>query len=381
MPVKRYKTKSIQDALRKIKRDMGPDAMILSTKRIPKCARSPYGHDLFEVSASSGSESAHYQSPEHNSGHNQASCTRQSPVLSENSWQMHEKEGASVKDEQVSMNDILFILDQQKTLPDFLHTLPGCLSLYTKLIRAGISENRVRAYIKKGSSHAASHGITYEDIKNSILKEIMQSIPIHNPFRLNGKKKHMAAFIGPTGVGKTTTIAKLAADLSLNHKKRVGLISIDGYRIGAVEQLNTYAAIMGIPCISAFTKKDVQIAVQKMQNRDIILIDTAGQSHLDKNRIKELGRLIGSNTSISSHLVLSASTNRLDMKEAVEKFSVFRPETYVFTKVDETKQRGRIIDQIQEKKIPVSFITNGQNVPEDITQATQKGILQLVLKN
>ncbi len=184
--------------------------------------------------------------------------------------------------------------------------------------------------------------------------------------------------MGPTGVGKTTTIAKLAADLCLKQKMSVGLISVDGYRIGAVDQLKTYASIMGIPCLPAFTHEDVQHAINKMKSMDVLLIDTAGQNHLDKQRMSELGRLI-SGQSISKHLVLSTTAKSADMKEAAESFANLDPKTYIFTKIDETRQRGGIIDQIFHLNLPVSFLTNGQKVPDDIIKATRKNISKVVL--
>ena len=190
----------------------------------------------------------------------------------------------------------------------------------------------------------------------------------------------MAAFIGPTGVGKTTTIAKLAAMLRLHHKKEIGIISVDSYRIGAVDQLRTYASIMGLPCLSAFTPRELQMAVQKMRNKEIVLIDTAGQSHLDEDRMKELRQLMEGAHEISSHLVLSVTTEPQDMKEVAKNFSILNPETYVFTKLDETRRRGTIIDQVIQFKMPISFVTNGQRVPEDITTASKKNILKLILR-
>ena len=189
----------------------------------------------------------------------------------------------------------------------------------------------------------------------------------------------MAAFIGPTGVGKTTTIAKLAALLRLRHKKEVGIISVDSYRIGAVDQLRTYASIMGLPCLSAFTPRELQMAVGKMRDKDIVLIDTAGQSHLDRDRMKALRQLMEGAHEVSSHLVLSVTTEPQDMKEVARNFSILHPETYIFTKLDETRRRGTIIDQVLRLKMPISFVTDGQRVPEDILTASKRNILKLIL--
>ncbi len=122
------------------------------------------------------------------------------------------------------------------------------------------------------------------------------------------------------------------------------------------------------------------MAVRKMRDKEIVLIDTAGQSHLDKDRMRELGRFMEGTPGISSHLGLSATTERNDMKEAAKNFSMLQPETYLFTKLDETSRSGVIIDQVAQLKMPISFLTNGQRVPEDIVIATRRSILKLILR-
>jgi flagellar biosynthesis protein FlhF len=136
---------------------------------------------------------------------------------------------------------------------------------------------------------------------------------------------------------------------------------------------------MGLPCLSAFTREDLKKAINTLKNKDVILIDTAGQSHLDKDRMKELGSLLKGSLAISSHLVLSATTEQRDMKEAAKSFAALKPETYVFTKLDETRRRGGIIDQVSDSQLPISYVTNGQRVPEDITPADKRSILRVVL--
>jgi flagellar biosynthesis protein FlhF len=206
------------------------------------------------------------------------------------------------------------------------------------------------------------------------------AVSVTDPFAGKENGRCAVAFVGPTGVGKTTTIAKLSAELSLKQKKKVGIISVDSYRIGAVDQLKTYAAIMGLPFLSAFSKEDLGRAMKKMAGRDVILIDTAGQSHRDVKRLKELGALLGDSLSIDTHLVLSAATKSEDMKAAADSFSILKPSSYVFTKVDETGTRGGLLDQLMDRKLPVSFITNGQRVPEDIFTASPRRLLKLVLQ-
>jgi flagellar biosynthesis protein FlhF len=136
---------------------------------------------------------------------------------------------------------------------------------------------------------------------------------------------------------------------------------------------------MGLACLPAFSPEEFGKALSHFENLDVILVDTAGQSHLDLTRMRELSRLMEGGGTMSCHLVLSATAKPEDMREAAKNFATLSPESYVFTKVDETRTRGGLIDQVMDLRLPVSFITNGQRVPEDIMGATKRRILDLVL--
>jgi flagellar biosynthesis protein FlhF len=382
MAVKRYKAKTIQEAIRRIKEDFGPDAMILSTRRLPKSPRNPYGQNYFEVTAALQSEASDIALEESYRIDESLNTLDRSvtesgvtnglkPSMGERLTTLHTK--------LFSIKDMLLLIDQAGGLPDFLHRFPESLVLYARLVKSGISSRRAQTFMKHALEPLENKYFRKEDITNRVFNEILSVITVMDPFPSENGHRHLVAFIGPTGVGKTTTIAKLAAILSLQRKKSVGIISVDSYRIGAVDQLRTYAGIMGLPCLSAFSSQDLHRAVLKMQHRDIVLIDTAGQSHLDKDRMKALSQLMNGQHAISNHLVLSATTERGDMKEAAENFAVLKPRTYVFTKLDETRRRGTIIDQVMDLKLPISFVTNGQRVPEDIQTVNKESLLRLIL--
>ena len=148
----------------------------------------------------------------------------------------------------------------------------------------------------------------------------------------------------------------------------------------SVEQLKTYAGILGIPCFSAFNRSDLQIALGQLNEQDVILIDTAGQSHYDSQRMEELAAFMSSHSSINCHLLLSTSINESEMSAAARNFGTLDFDSYIFTKTDETKARGVIINQLLKLKKPVSFVTTGQRVPEDIFKATRTNILSLMFQ-
>jgi flagellar biosynthesis protein FlhF len=247
------------------------------------------------------------------------------------------------------------------------------------MIRSGIAEANAHSFLNSGGALEENAHSEFEDLHERVLQEILKVIDVTDPFG-RSKDQTIAAFVGPTGVGKTTTVAKLMANFSLKQKRSVGLISIDNYRIGAMEQLKTYASILGVPCFPAFTRSDLQFALKRLKDKDVILIDTAGQSHYDMQRMEELARLVISNSCINCHLLLSAATNESEMDSAAKNFGMLNFNSYIFTKTDETKARGVIVNQLLKLKKPVSFITTGQRVPEDIFKATRTKILNLMFQ-
>ncbi len=186
------------------------------------------------------------------------------------------------------------------------------------------------------------------------------------------------ALIGPTGVGKTTTIAKLAAHYALVEKKKVGLLTVDTYRIAAVEQLKTYSQIIDIPVGVAYTQADVLPAVAQFKDFDLLLIDTAGRSQKNIMQVGELKEMLKT-FRCETHLVLSAQTKENDMLEAAKRFSAARVDRLLFSKLDETSSYGTLLNVADKTGIPLSYFTVGQKVPEDIETAGGSRLADLIL--
>ncbi len=177
----------------------------------------------------------------------------------------------------------------------------------------------------------------------------------------------IAALVGPTGVGKTTTIAKLAAKFILKHGPRqVALITTDNYRIGAHEQLNTYGRILGIPVRVASSASELCNIINGFADKRLILIDTAGMSQRDMKLVEQINTLQQSGQAIRSYLVMSAATEYKAMNEIIKAFQVFEPQASILTKLDEAATIGSAISSIIEHNVPLSFIADGQQVPEDM---------------
>lgn len=189
----------------------------------------------------------------------------------------------------------------------------------------------------------------------------------------------VAHFVGPTGVGKTTTIAKLAAEQVLKHKRKVGFITSDTYRIAAVEQLRTYATILNVPLEVVFSPHDLLKAFQKLDDRDIIFMDTAGRNYRNEMYVSELNALLSPNGNSETFLVLSLTMKYRDMKAITENFMKFSIDKVLFTKLDETDSYGSIVNLVHDLRLHLSYVANGQSVPDDIAEADEERIVDLIL--
>jgi flagellar biosynthesis protein FlhF len=185
--------------------------------------------------------------------------------------------------------------------------------------------------------------------------------------------------VGPTGVGKTTTIAKLAGRLALIEKKKVGLITIDTYRIGAVEQLKTYAEIMNIPFKVVITLKEMQGAVKELEACDVILVDTTGRSSKNTMQISELRAFIQKVNADHIMLVMSGTTKNRDIQTILEGYNELAYEELIITKLDETSTYGCVYNIVKRSNKPIAYITTGQDVPDDIKVPSKNEIEKLIL--
>ncbi len=190
----------------------------------------------------------------------------------------------------------------------------------------------------------------------------------------------IVALIGPTGVGKTTTLAKIAAGFVLNKQVKAALITADTYRISAVEQLKTYSDIIGLPLDIVYNQDELRKAIRKHEDKDLILIDTAGRSQYNEYQLEELKTLLKANSRIEKHLVLSATTKERDARDIIERFSFCNPKRIIFTKVDETSSLGIILNLLYEKDMALSYLADGQSVPDDITVAGADTLAGLFLR-
>lgn len=254
-----------------------------------------------------------------------------------------------------------------------------------RTLQDALKEQEVDEGILKDLAGAAAAGETLRDSltdeAHDVLAEYLKShMTFADGIQLNQRGCHIVALIGPTGVGKTTTLAKIAARFVLEQGVDAALITADTYRISAVEQLKTYSDIIGLPLEIVYTPQELQTALHKFRQKDLVLIDTAGRSQHNEFQMKELVDFLAANPRIERHLVMSATTKNRDAADILEKFSVCEPDCIVFTKTDETASVGMILNLLYRKEIALSFLTNGQSVPDDIVPATPEALADLLLR-
>lgn len=256
--------------------------------------------------------------------------------------------------------------------------LPEDSPLSRELARNGVSTDLIRKIIDtlntlppQGESQSA----------NARLGETLgRLIKFAGNLRLKKNSPRIIALVGPTGVGKTTTTAKLAAMHALNRGNKVALITMDIFRVGAVEQLKTYSRIMGIPLEVASTPAELEKAVKKHSACDLIFIDTAGRSHKDKEKLDEMKSFFENKITVEVYLCLSATTKDRELEEILQRFSIFQISKVVFTKIDESESLGNMVNLLMKDNLSIAYFTTGQRVPEDIEIATPAKLADMILR-
>ncbi|TWU00744.1 flagellar biosynthesis protein FlhF [Stieleria varia] len=402
MRIQIFRAASLQAALEEIRQEMGPDASVLRTRQRRDGWMGWLGRTYVEVTAgiSEGSH-AHCDASSHEHSQQQSIGSGSSGGYAD---------GFSGND---FGRDVLGPLDVRQTNPrlDRLSdryrgpetlpmwdasgesvkprliepALPPQLAELEKSLRAaGVHETIVSRWIRSTCSFAANLGDDFpepwlEHLQRSVAREIRWSGPI----RTQPGSRHVVALVGPTGVGKTTTVAKLAAGFRLDSKRRVGLLTIDTFRIAAVEQLRSYADIMDLPMQVVEQPDQMQPALKRLGDVDLVLIDTAGRSPRSDSRIEQLVELLRLAEVDETHLVLSATSSAAVIGSVLQGFSPAHPTSAILTKLDETPCTAAVLSAVTASAtrpgMPLSYITNGQQVPDDIAIADATALVSRLL--
>lgn len=278
------------------------------------------------------------------------------------------------------------VQDLRQLIRSLIHTndhkmLPDAVVRVRKqLLANSVDEELVDDLVERGIREFQQvQDITEQEFRGILTKFIREELEkVDVPSSL-APTTRVASFMGPTGVGKTTTIAKLAAEQVLTYGKRVGLITTDTYRIAAVEQLRTYATILNVPLEVCYSPEDVQRAMEKFADFDLILVDTAGRNYHNQLNVKELQPYLTALQPDETFLVLALTSKPSDLSDIVRNFEQVPIQKFLFTKADETTSYGAIYNLVARHRIGLSYLTTGQTVPDDIEILSAQKVASLVV--
>jgi len=410
--IRTYRGKTIAEALAQVKKDLGRNAVILNTRTYRTGGVLGFwSRTMTEITASDQqpapakrpmrrapevpSTQIHRDAaPEVQSRNARASVEASAPVAAEPAnqslKQMAQMIMAStavrpaIEDELAAIKRMVGQVLRSSQTPT-ASTMPEALfDCYRKLLESEVA-TEIAGEIA-GAVQSELSGADLQDesaVRRAVLRRLAAHIPVCEEVPRIGRapdgRPLTIALVGPTGVGKTTTIAKLAATYKLRHGRRVGLVTCDTYRIAAVEQLRTYASIINLPMKVAMTAAEMRAAIAALGECDVILIDTAGRSPRDAARLDELKELLAAAMPHEIHLVLSSAASQTALMEAAERFGGLGCDRVILTKLDEAVSFGVLVNIVSKLKTRLSFITNGQEVPDHIEPGSPERLARLIL--
>lgn len=377
MQIKKFEAKNMTAALRMIKGELGPDAIILSARSLRK------GKGFFGSMHYAGVEvtAAIDKQPLGTVGAQPARA--QHPYFKLKNGRSAYADAMQPKDDRPA--DVYSdpggrsMLGRTRRHRDASADSRTLSALYQQILAQEIDRGIASELINEIKSVPASPELLAQGDISDHLATILEDMGVGvDGDSFSAGNPRIFAVIGTSGVGKTTTIVKLASLQANRHKKGVALISLDNYGIAANEQLKTCARITGIPLETAINPAELKRAVKTFKNKDIIFIDTPGINPADQQQVTELKACLAKLPEVQIHLVVSATTKEKDLKAAVEKFKEIGPQRLLFTRIDESSTFGNIVNLLIRSNLPLSFLSRGRRVPHDIEPGSMRRLVELL---
>lgn len=402
MNIKTFTGKTEEEAMELAKKELGENAVKMASKKVePKNFFSKlFSKTVWEVTAAVDEPDVYERTvskkisdtPEAKYMPSGAASRRQDPLFQDKAEsnnaieqkldnlkklfedQMNREQGKGAEE----VKDVKEKTEAEKELPD--KNIAFLRLIFNKLVDNEVDEqyaNQIIAEIESSLKKEADVSKILANIYQKIILKLGQT----KTLEVSGEKTKYIFFIGPTGVGKTTTIAKLAYSLIEQKKVKVALLAADTYRIAAVDQLRTYAEIMNIPLFVIYSESEMEEQKEMLEKFDVVLVDTAGRSHRNKEQRDDIERLIKTvdEENREVYLVLSATTKYRDLIKITEAYSEISDYRLIFTKLDETGTIGNIFNIKMLTGAPLSYATNGQNVPDDISRMDPQNVARQLL--
>ncbi len=370
--IKKFKAPTMREAMELAKEYFGDDALVLKSQKVKARGLSGADEDLIEITVTSEKAAAvetvdpaaqkAFYSPD-----NLPRVRKLQP----------DKTVMEIKDE---LNELKASIGH---LSDYMRyskmiLLPDTLRFLVD--EKGFDEDLAAELIHKIHPRLGEDRLKSDRrIREELQREVSSQIRVNDDLSVPEDRPKVICMVGPTGMGKTTTIIKLATHPQFYGKRRVALITIDTYRVAAAAQLKTFAALAKLPLEIVYEPREFQSAMEKFQSHEVVLVDTAGRSPRNTQHLEELERFLRIRRPDELHLVLSVSTRTDSLVDAIEAFSTLSVNRLVASKVDETSRLGNILNIARTVELPISFLTNGQRVPDDILLANKKEIARLIL--
>ena len=365
MRIQVYQTDSVESALRRARVELGADAILLDSRKAPPEQRHL---GLYEVRfATAGAPETEPQ----------VTAAPSLPMLPTG-----EADLARMTRDLAEIRRLLYRYTPGAPLAaSSILSTPQLGELYRQLI-AGEVDPELAAELVAGLGPAA--GARESDLEARLAEALGERVPLAPRLGASDAGPQTAALVGPPGAGKTTTIAKLAVEFGLRRNRRVHLLTVDSYRVGALDQLHALAAILGVELTAIEEVSDLAAQLDGFGRAGpaapgLVLIDTPGLGSQQLGRAANLARFLASRRDVATHLVLSASTKPADLRRLADEFAVFGPARLLFTMLDETLGCGCVVNEAIRTGLPLSFLTAGPRIPEDIEPASSRAVAERIL--
>lgn len=357
MKLKSYFAKDVKAALEMARMELGPEAMLIQSRKAPPEAR--HLGECEVVMALPPAEKRAADDARH--GESPQDYVRLSAEMAEMRKQLERMAAAVSRSSAISSAREL--------------SQPELAELFSKLVEAEVDPALAHDVLQKLRDTGADGAAAERALSSELAARI------HCDAQLGrGGHPRIVALVGPCGCGKTTTLVKLAVRYGLTCRRPTQIISMDNYRIAAADQLRSFAAILGVGFLALETPLALSQAIEENRSKDLILIDTPGHGPNDLTDSSDLAAFLSGRRDIDTHLVLSASMKSADLSRVVDRFEIFRSQKLLFTKVDETEAYGPILHEAARTGKPISFLATGQRIPEDLEPAARERIVSLVLE-
>ena len=366
MHVYTFRAESLQAALQQVRDALGPDASVLHTREKRRGRMGLFARTFIEVEATAV-----------DAAQTVASRAQSLPPISK-------ADIARASAGALDLASVGEVVEAPLAGGSLETPSPAMLEVQADLLSSGISPSVVAALMREvaeqGRGDQAADAV--EDpwvLRGRIGQRIAMRLKVAGSIELSGNKPQVVALVGPTGVGKTTTLAKIAAGFRFDLGCRIGLIALDTFRLGAVDQLLQYAELVSAPLEVVSSSEQVTAALERLSDCDLVLLDTAGRAPRDSEQLAELHRFLQLAQPHSTQLVVSAASSPAYVAQTIERFSVLTPTNLLITKLDEAVEFGSWLAMLERTPLSISYLTHGQQVPQDIMVASARRLCSLLL--